>query len=120
MDEDLELKKLRIRMMRRLMEAAAKKAEKTTAPPRNPVEVLRRHLVDKGEEVLDAALEQYPELAKRVADLLASKILSGQLKKVSGEELLMLFEYLGARIRLETSIKYYKKGEFKSIRDMLK
>ncbi len=119
MDEDLELRMLRYRMMRKLMEAA-RKEERGREAAEDPVETLRKHLVDRGEEVLDAALQQYPELAKRVAALLASKVASGQLKEISGAELLSLFEYLGARVRLETSIKYYKKGEYKSIRDMLK
>ncbi len=116
----MELKMLRYRMMKRLMEAAAKRGEKVGETVKDPVEILRKHLVDRGEEVLDAALKQYPELARRVAALLASKIAAGQLTEISGGELLTLFEYLGARVRLETSIKYYKKGEYKSIRDMLK
>jgi len=33
---------------------------------------------------------------------------------------MQLFEYLGMHVRLETKILYYRKGEYKSIRDLLR
>jgi len=121
MDEDLELKMLRLKKMRKLMAESAKPGEKKQLSEEEAMKLLRSRLVGRGNEVLDAALEQHPELAKRVVIVLAEKIRSGKLTRdISGANLLALFEFLGARIKLGTTIRYYKKGEYKSIRDLLK
>lgn len=123
MDEDLELRMLKLRKMMRMAAAASKlKAEeKKELSEEEAIKLLKSRLIERGDEVFDAALKQYPQLAKRVAVIIAKRIKSGELvRKISGAELLALFEFLGARVKLETTIKYYKKGEYKSIRDLLK
>ena len=122
-DEDLELRALKLR---KLMRLAALKAEKERQPERRlnfeeAMKILKEYLEDRGDEVLEAALEQYPEQAKRVAMMLAEKIARGELRrKLSGGALMSLFEYLGMPVKLRTKILYYKKGEYKSIADLLK
>ena len=122
-DEDLELKALKLR---KLMRLAALKAEKERQPERRlsfeeAMKILKEYLEDRGDEVLEAALEQYPEQAKRVAMMLAEKIARGELRrKLSGGALMSLFEYLGMPVKLRTKILYYKKGEYKSIADLLR
>ncbi len=122
-DEDLELKALKLR---KLMRLAALKAEKERQPERRlsfeeAMKILKENLEDRGDEVLEAAIEQYPERAKKVAMILAEKVARGELRrKLSGEALMSLFEYLGMPVKLKTKILYYKKGEYKSIADLLK
>ncbi|HDD42383.1 MAG TPA: hypothetical protein ENF79_01710 [Nitrososphaeria archaeon] len=122
-DEDLELKALKLR---KLMRLAALKAEKEKQPERRlsfeeAMKILKENLEDRGDEVLEAAIEQYPERAKRVAMILAEKVARGELRrKLSGGALMSLFEYLGMPVKLKTKILYYKKGEYKSIADLLK
>ncbi|RLG05033.1 MAG: hypothetical protein DRN61_01830 [Thaumarchaeota archaeon] len=122
-DEDLELKALKLR---KLMRLAALKAEKERQPERRlsfeeAMKILKENLEDRGDEVLEAAIEQYPERAKRVAMILAEKVARGELRrKLSGGALMSLFEYLGMPVKLKTKILYYKKGEYKSIADLLK
>ena len=123
MVEDLELRALKLR---KLMKLAALKAEKSGQPGRElgfeeSLNLVKRFLEDRGDEVLDAALEQYPEQAKRVVMILAKKIARNELnRKLSGGALMSLFEYLGIPVKLRTKILYYKKGEYKSIADLLK
>lgn len=124
MEDDLELKMLRLKKIRELMrshERKKKEKEELELNFKDAYELVKKHLADRGEEVLDAALEQYPEAAKKIVMLIASKIMRGEFSgKITGEMLMQLFEYLGMHVRLETKILYYKKGEYKSIQDLLR
>lgn len=126
MEEDLELRALKLRRLARLM--ASQSASKMDSENQRKLpsfeealKIVREHLIDRGDEVLEAALEQYPERARRVVQVLAEKLIEGVLdRKISGELLLNVFEYLGMPVKLKTRILYYKKGEYKSIADLLK
>ena len=124
MEDDLELKMLRLKKMRELLksrEKQRKEKEEFELNFKDAYELVKRHLADRGEEVLNAALEQYPEAAKKIVMIIASKIMRGEFSgKITGEMLMQLFEHLGMHIRLETKILYYRKGEYKSIRDLLR
>ena len=124
MEDDLELKMLRLKKMRELLksrEKQRKEKEEFELNFKDAYELVKKHLADRGEEVLNAALEQYPEAAKKIVMIIASKIMRGEFSgKITGEMLMQLFEYLGMHIRLETKILYYRKGEYKSIRDLLR
>lgn len=117
----MELKLLRLKKMRRLLSSRSQRSGERSLSLEEALKILRKKLVDRGDEVLEAAFDQYPELAKTVTLIIAEKIKSGELSgEISGPSFMALFESLGARIRLKTTIKYYKKGEYKSIRDLLK
>jgi len=123
MEDDLELKMLRLKKLRELMRSRERqrKEKEMRLNFEDAYKLVKKHLVNRGEEVLDAALEQYPQAARRVVMFIASKIMRGEFSgKISGEMLMQLFEYLGMRVRLETKILYYRKGEYKSIRDLLR
>ena len=124
MEDDLELKMLRLKKMRELLksrEKQRKEKEECELNFKDAYELVKKHLADRGEEVLNAALEQYPEAAKKIVTIIALKIMRGEFSgKITGEMLMQLFEYLGMHIRLETKILYYRKGEYKSIRDLLR
>ena len=115
---------LRLKKMRELLksrEKQRKEKEEFELNFKDAYELVKRHLADRGEEVLNAALEQYPEAAKKIVMIIASKIMRGEFSgKITGEMLMQLFEYLGMHVRLETKILYYRKGEYKSIRDLLR
>ena len=124
MEDDLELEMLRLKKLRELMKSREKRREEKGGVRlsfKDAYELVKKHLADRGEEVLDAALEQYPEAARRIVMIIALKIMRGEFSgKITGEMLMQLFEYLGMRVRLETKILYYRKGEYKSIRDLLR
>ena len=124
MEDDLELKMLRLKKLRELMksrERQRKEKEEIRLSFKDAYELVKKHLANRGEEVLDAALEQYPEAAKKIVMIIALKIMRGEFSgKITGEMLMKLFEYLGMHVRLETKILYYRKGEYKSIRDLLR
>ncbi len=123
MTEDLELRALKLK---KLMKLAALKAEKIEKAEKKlsfqeALNIVRTYLEDRGDEVLNAALEQYPEQARKIVMILAEKISRNELgQKLSGGTLMGLFEYLGMPVKLRTKILYYKKGEYKSIADLLK
>lgn len=124
MDEDLELKMLRLRMMRKLMAAQADRKEEKRGLEldfEHALQLLREHLTERGDEVLEAALQQYPGPTRKIALILAQRIREGRLReKIPGPALLRLFESLGLRVKLQTQILYYKRGEYKSLRELLK
>ena len=124
MEDDLELEMLRLKKLRELMKSREKRREEKSGTRLNfkdAYELVKKHLADRGEEVLNAALEQYPEAARRIVMITALKIMRGEFSgKITGEMLMHLFDYLGMHVRLETKILYYRKGEYKSIRDLLR
>ena len=122
MEEDLELRALKLKKLMKLT-ALRSEAEK----PRRELDfdqalkILRRRLADRGDEVLEAALDQYPDQARKIVMILARMILAGRIAgNIGGEALLSIFEQLGMPIKLRTKILYYKKGEYKSIADLVK
>jgi len=122
MEEDLELRALKLK---KLMKLTALRSE--AGRPRGGLDfdqalkILRERLVDRGDEVLEAALDQYPDQARKIVIILARMILAGRIAgKISGEALLSIFEQLGMPIKLRTKILYYKKGEYRSIADLVK
>ncbi|MHC1564323.1 MAG: hypothetical protein ACXQTF_03225 [Candidatus Hecatellaceae archaeon] len=120
--EDLELEKLKLKKLRELQARMARvEAEKQRQPPPDPLKVVEERLVGRGKEVLEAALEQYPEAARALVKELARLILEGRLAgEISGETLHQLFRALGFPVRLETRIFYVEKGEVKSLAEKLR
>lgn len=120
--EDLELEKLKLRKLRELQARMARvEAERSRPHPSDPLKVVEGRLVGRGREVLEAALEQYPEAARALVKELAHLILEGKLTgEISGETLHQLFKVLGLPVRLETRIFYVEKGEVKSLAEKLR
>ncbi len=113
MSDDYEEYLLRKKMLELMKKNA--KAEK------GPVETLRDYLYDRGDEVLDAALAQYPKEASAIAERLAELIKQGVIKdKISGGELLELFRRVGLNVYVETHVKVAKDGKLVTFSDLLK
>lgn len=119
--EDLELEKLKLKRLIELQARLAKAEAERARPPPDPFKVVEERLVGRGREVLEAALQQHPTVAKALVRELARLILEGKLTgKISGEILHQLFQALGYPVRLETKIYYAEKGEVKSLAERLR
>jgi len=121
-EEDLELKRLQLRRLMKL--ATRARVEKPPEPERKeptPLDILKSKLGDRGEEVLQAALDQFPEETMKIVEHLANLIKSGKVEaSIDGGMLYTLFRRLGLRVKVETSIKYVKHGEAKDISELFK
>lgn len=122
MEDDAELKLLEERKMaqmrKRMMGAQQAPAQKQEKTPR---EIVERALVDRGDEVLDAAYSFYPEQTQRIVEELAMMIKSRRLTgSISGGELLSVFRQLGLRFSLKTSIKVQDRGKFVELSEKLR
>ncbi len=121
-DRELELIKRRklLELQRKLLmqRAESKQEEKREE---DPIEFLRKRLVDRGEEVLNAALMQYPEAARFIAKQLMLLYKAGRLRDpIDGVTLYSLFHRLGIPVRLETRIRIVKNGKVMSLAERLR
>ena len=120
----MELKRLQLRRMMRLAARVySSTEEKERKESGDKVDVftrLRPYLVDRAEEVMDAAREQYPREAEAVASQLVKLIEAGHVDKIDGPSLYNLFRSLGLRVRIETRLTYVKRGEAKDLGELLR
>ena len=112
-----EIELIRAKKMLELQRRIAASQQKPDQKPQpekeiDDVTLVRSNLINRGSEVLDTALNQYPKQAQEVVHQIAVLYRSGKLKeKIPGEELLALFHDLGFRVHLETTISYIKDGK---------
>ena len=121
-EEDISLKILRLKKLRRMMAEASKQSvPETPKLQEEPASSkLLRYLTDRGDEVLDAAKALNPELVERVAEVLLRAIDEGRVRPpISGGELLQLFRSLGLDVKISTRVAVYKKGETRDLKDFL-
>ncbi len=124
MTEDIELKRLQLK---RMMSLAAKlsgqerKKQPADQQALTSLDIVRSHLSARGDEVLDAALSQYPTETKIIMEKLAELIKSGRIKEpIDGGTLYNLFRELGLRVKIDTKIQYVKRGEVKDLKELFK
>ncbi len=119
MEEDAELKLLEQRklhaMRKRISEAAPQpKKEKTDR------EVVLGILYDRGDEVLGAAYDYYPNETERLVKEIAAMVRDGRLKgSIPGGELYSILRQLGLRFSLKTSIKVQDRGKLVNLSEKL-
>ncbi len=105
-------------MARKILEMKRRMLEKRAKSDR---EVLIEHLIDRGEEVLKAAEEQYPKEMSLIIPKFASLIRSGEVKgMISGAELLSILRSVGLNVRLNTRIVVEKDGKYISLAEKFK
>jgi len=115
-ERDLEEELLLQKKLLELKKMLAKRGEKKSAR-----EIVLERLVDRGEEVLRAAEEQFPDQTKVIIEKLAEMIEKGYItSNITGAELLWLFRQLGLPVRIETKIRIEKKGKVISLDEKLK
>jgi len=74
--------------------------------------IVKSRLIGRGQEVLEAAIAQYPEATREVVRYIASLYKSGQLNEnIPGEDLFEVLQTLGMRVHLDTTITYVKDGK---------
>lgn len=114
--EAIKAKKM-LELQRRM--AAAQKPQ-----PKKEVDdmtLVRSKLISRGDDVLEAALSQYPQATMKVVQYIAKLYRTGRLDEpIPGEELLALFHDLGMRVHLETTITYIKDGKRVSLSEKFK
>ncbi len=115
LEEDAELKLITARKMaelkRRAEVSAAAKQEKPNKTVSNK-EIVLGMLYDRGDEVLEAALERYPRETSQIIDELAKMIREKRfVEKVSGGDLLSTFRQIGMRISLKNTIRIEEHGK---------
>jgi DNA-binding TFAR19-related protein (PDSD5 family) len=123
--DDLDdLAAIRLKKMQELQRRMAVAQEKTQPAKESGHDdgtLVRAKLVNRGNEVLDAAMMQYPQAANAVVTQIAKLYRSGKLKEsIPGDELLLLFQDLGMRVHLETKITYIKDGKRMALSDKFK
>jgi DNA-binding TFAR19-related protein (PDSD5 family) len=125
-DDELDLLKRRrmLELRRRFLEQQDKSREAEANKPgetKDPETVLREILIDRADEVWEAAKNQYPQVAEQVGKAIIQAKQSGKLReRITGEQLLWLFERIGIHVRLQTHIRIIESGEIKSIAQKLK
>ncbi len=116
-EEELLKRRLMLELQRKML---AKQMKRDVEKP-DYTSVFLKHLSDDGKEMFNLAMNQYPDIAQRVAETLGKLYYEGRLEGIlDAETVYGIFEEIGYPIRLETKIVYKKKGEVKSISDLLK
>lgn len=119
MDEDAELKIITQRKLAQLKKMMA--GAKTQKVEKTDREVVSELLIDRGDEVLEAAYSFYPNETAQVVRELSRLVRDGRYtERISGGELYSLFRNLGLRFKLHTSIKVEEKGRLVDISEKLK
>ncbi|GBC71852.1 hypothetical protein HRbin02_01641 [Candidatus Calditenuaceae archaeon HR02] len=124
-DEDISLKLIKMKKMRTLMSQLAKSREtpppdeKSAAEP-DPVEELKKHVSERGDEVLAAALSENPGLVRKVSAALLKALREGRVEEpIDAGDLLVLFRRLGLKVQVESRVMVHRKGETKDLRKAL-
>ena len=112
MEEDVELRLITQRKLAQMKRMAATTSAKTQKVEKTDRAVVDEMLVDRGDEVLEAAYSYYPTQTDNIVRELARLIRDGKFnEKISGGELYSLFRNLGLRFKLNTTMKVEEKGK---------
>ncbi len=108
-------------MQRRLLaEKAQRNAKTPNLLPEDPDVVVRPMLRERGDEVLEAAKQQFPAEIKQVVEELAGLINKGEISEITGPWLYSVLNQIGIPVRLKTTIQIVSDGKVGSIADKLK
>ncbi|MCS7117851.1 MAG: hypothetical protein NZ957_03595 [Thaumarchaeota archaeon] len=119
-DDDIELKRLRLKRLRTLMAARSPQTEPKRDEKRSSVEELKDHLDERGVEVLNEAYQLNAAVVEKVANALVRAVREGKLQPpIDAGDLLRLFRSFGIPVRVSTSVKVLKDGEVKDLRKYL-
>ncbi len=121
MDDELELIKRRkmLELQRKILERTIKEREAVARP--DFYSIFLSHLTDDGKELFERALNQYPKAARRIAEEIGKLYYMGRVRgSLDARAIYGIFAELGYPIRVETKIMYKKRGEVKSISELLK
>ena len=117
-DEELEylIRKKALELQKRMLQRETEKPRRI-----DPSTLVESHLTDDGKEMLERAREQYPKICNAVVVELAKLIALGRLeRKLDALDIYNIFRSLGYPIRVETKIVIKRRGEEKSISEILR
>lgn len=122
LEEDAELRLINARKMaelkRRAMMSAAAKEEKPPVKTVSNKELVFSMLYDRGDEVMEVALERYPRETSQIIDELARMIREKRIvDRISGGDLLRTFRQIGMRVSLKNTIRVEEHGRFIDLAD---
>jgi DNA-binding TFAR19-related protein (PDSD5 family) len=116
-----ELEAIKAKKMLEFQQRIAAKQKPEQKKEVDDMTFVRSKLFSRGDEVLEAALSQYPQATMKVVQYIAKLYRTGKLDEpIPGEELLALFHDLGLRVHLETTITYVKDGKRVSLSEKFK
>ena len=119
-DSELEaIKRKKMQALQKRLAVEQKRKEQKSESPKNPDQVLDKVFKYRAWEVFNAASDQYPQIMRGVKDALVKMVLSGELSEIDGEQLLVFLRSMGLDVRLETEIRFLKKGESKTLSQKL-
>lgn len=120
-EDDATLRMLNAKRLLQLRKRATF-AKPPSAMPKQQTdrEVVLRVLVERGEEVLTAAENNYPRDMPVVISKLADLIRQKKVDVVTGGELLQFLRAIGLRVSIETSISIEEHGKRVSLADKMK
>ena len=119
-NDDLELVKMRklLELQKRLLMSKVKQPEKKEI---DFYSIFINNLTESGMKMFNLAKSQYPTVADKVAKELGKLIYLGRIQEKLDDQIIYgIFYELGLPIRIETRIVYKKKGEIKSISELIK
>ncbi len=130
-DPDLEL--IKARKMKKLQEQLASLKKKTRSIWNSRIKQIRINqkesilkgisccaILDRGDEVLKLAEQQFPLQTKIIIKRLNELIRFGEISKISGGDMLAVYRSLGLNIRVDTQISISDHGKTISFSDKLK
>jgi|WetSurSiteA1Bulk_404760.scaffolds.fasta_scaffold322875_1 programmed cell death protein 5 len=119
-DSELEaIKRKKMLELQKKFAVEQKKKERETESLTDPDKALDRVFKYRAWEVFNAACDQYPQVMKKVKEALVKMVSSGEVKEIDGEQLLVSLRNIGLDVRLETEIRFLKKGESKTLSQKL-
>ena len=114
-NDDSDLEAIKRRKIIEFERRRAAMEQQKPAPKTQTVDDLtfiRSKLMGRGNEVLDAAMAQYPQATMEVAKYIVNLYKTGQLTdNIPGEDLFEVLHTLGMRVHLDTTITYVKDGK---------
>ncbi|MHB1909508.1 MAG: DNA-binding protein [Nitrososphaerales archaeon] len=120
-DDDVTLRMLNAKRMLELRKRATLAKPPSGAPKQETDrEIVLRVLVERGEEVLVAAENNYPRDMPIIVSKLADLVRQKKVESITGGELLQFLRAIGLRVSIETSISIEEHGKRVSLADKMK
>ena len=120
-NEEIELIKKRklLELQKKIIAKKIRKSEETRRP--DFYNIFLDSLSESGRDMFERALKQYSNTAKQLGASLGKLIYSGKIRKsLTADDIYWIFYELGYPIHIETRIVYKKRGETKSISELLR
>ncbi len=108
-------------MQRKLLaERAREESKPSQTQKEQPEAIVRRVLRERGDEVFEAAIQQFPSETREVLPELASLVEKGEITEITGAWLLAVLNQIGIPVRLKTTIQLVSDGKVGTIAEKLR